>query len=348
MKKLVLLFIMINLISVNVIAQKNVEKLIKKASIKIENEKYGEVMNLCNQVIRLDSTEAYAYFYKGLYHYYETDNNDSALYYFEKAKMLDINDDYIDYHIGTAYYYLDNYLEAKKHLLTVYSLYPEDIDVVEYLADTYLELGSDSSTYYYDLMIELDPKYFYGYAVNGMIAYDEKEYERALKYLDQALKLNKKDEFIYYYRSLTKEELHDLEGALQDIKESIKLNPDDFEYYHLAGYYCLNMDNLEKAVNFTKKSLEINKNNPSAFYNLALIQYFLDDYNNALKNINEGILLDTNDPDYYKLRGDIKYFSNDINGACIDWTLAASKGSEKARKDFIDYCEGSFETSVTE
>ena len=99
--------------------------------------------------MKINSDDAYILNYLA-YSWLERDYKiDEAMRMLEKAYSMESDDPYIIDSIGWAYYLIDNYLEAEKHLKRAVELMPDDPIVNDHYGDILWKLGRKIQARYF-------------------------------------------------------------------------------------------------------------------------------------------------------------------------------------------------------
>ncbi len=165
--------------------------LLWKAKNYLYLEEYDKAKEICETVLKKDPENPFAYDVKGnmlvLQHKYK-----DAIPLFDKAIELSPNyeDAYAD-KIG-AHYYMKSYAQCIDLSLKAAEKFPQNIDVLWYLADCYSAKNMhDKAIEYYKKVIELDPD---GDRFYSLVSYEYfilQDFINAETYSKKALELNK-------------------------------------------------------------------------------------------------------------------------------------------------------------
>jgi tetratricopeptide (TPR) repeat protein len=111
--------------------------------------------------------------------------------------------------------------------------------------------------------------------------------------------------------------------AIKFFTKSIELDPYKPATYLNRGVVYLTLNNLKAALKDFDKAIEINPLYTEAYVNRGSAYILLEDYDNAILSFNEAIKLNPNDAVAYFMRaqvyqhiGEIKLAENDFNMAC--------------------------------
>jgi tetratricopeptide (TPR) repeat protein len=186
----------------------------------------------------------------------------------------------IEYHLNMEYDGL--------HLFLADSIYPNDIDVLEYLGRYCAQIG---------------------------------DYEKAINYIDSAIHISRNDVDLYYWKATFHEENNQFNLAEESYTQAIKLDSTEQNFLNRARFYEKFEKYLNKAeVDYTNV-IKLNPKSSAGFTARAeFYTNFKEDYNSALSDYNEAVKLEPNNTSYLYSRGNLfsDYF-NDSKSALADW-----------------------------
>ncbi len=104
----------------------------------------------------------------------------------------------------------------------------------------------------------------------GMIAYDRKQYNKAIEFYNRAIKYDSKYPQLYKNLAKAYRKNNEYSKALQAIEKAISLNSDATVPHMLKGNILYDIGKYKEAVSAYKTALKLKPNNPSLLYNLAL------------------------------------------------------------------------------
>ncbi|MCX7820404.1 MAG: tetratricopeptide repeat protein [Brevinematales bacterium] len=167
--------------------------------------------------------------------------------------------------IGTLCYEIKNYDEAKKY----FELYTSSEEATDYLVDSYIKLS-----YIYHLKKEKEKSQEYISKANGiarkanekylvlfhsgLINYDNKKYDMAIKNFEDALEFMPLDTKSLFFIGVSYYEKNDNKKSIEYLERALKLKENDPEINNLLAYvYSIEKINLDKAHNLVDKALII-------------------------------------------------------------------------------------------
>lgn len=160
--------------------------------------------------------------------------------------------------LSKASYLAKNKQACFEYLNKAMSLYPDNIDVLNYFAFIFYQEGDiQSSRNYINRVLELNPDNSYALQlldnlnrlessayINQIIsAFDSQNYSEALRVINLALDIDKNNSILYYYQGLTYIAMNNYAMATAPLYKAIELdNKNVIAYFYLA----LSLDNLSE------------------------------------------------------------------------------------------------------
>jgi clan AA aspartic protease (TIGR02281 family) len=131
----------------------------------------------------------------------------------------------------------------------------------------------------------------------GVKAFKENDYERALKHFDIAIEDNPKEPISYYYRSIIYNSYEQYSYALRDITSSIKLISNK-EKELLSGAYQLratiyfSIENNEKCFEDFNSAIKLTPKDPQIYLDRAQYYFEIDQFKNAEADYKQALKID--------------------------------------------------------
>ncbi len=125
---------------------------------------------------------------------------------------------------------------------------------------------------------------------NGLIAYNEKRYNDALKYFKKL-----KDEKKEYYTGLVYVRMEDYKTAISFLKKYIKRETDYqlmIQVYFVLGFIYAQIKDFSKAKYYLEKALQLDFNNSKVYAALGFIHYKMRNFNESVKVLKKAIEID--------------------------------------------------------
>ncbi|ALF18204.1 tetratricopeptide repeat protein [Fusobacterium animalis] len=204
--------------------------------------------------------------------YNNVDNYEKALELLKSIEEYEKDTNVWNYRIGYSYYYLDNYLEAKKHFLKAIEIDPTDSDSHLFLCWIYQEL-TDKEKDNSEKIIEYLNK-----SIEYANIYSKLEPEESIK-----------DELIFAEERLgwAYDRLNNFVEGEKHLRSAIELDDNDKWVYSQLGYTLRHQDRYEEALENYMKSVELGRNDTWIYSEIAWTYFSLEKFSEALEYINK-------------------------------------------------------------
>lgn len=292
---------------------------------------FKKAINLCNQVLSIDSSNAIAWHNKGEA-YHELGMYKKAEEAFEKS--IAFGSDFYDTWAfrGVNFNHLKKFREAIQCFNKAIKIEENVPELYYEKALAYYELKEyEKSTKCLDQTLELEPDHVGAWHNKGLIAFDQKDYDVSLDYFNKAIKINDKIGDSWFYIGQIHKFKKQEEDALSCFDKATKINNKDFDawcakgilffgredfsmaskcfnkankiynedprVWMLLGFMCsftekTNNKNYRKAISYFDKSLSLKENSEVLGYR-AVCYMSLKQYSKALIDIDKALELDT-------------------------------------------------------
>ena len=202
--------------------------------------------------------------------YNNVDNYEKALELLKSIEEYGKNTNVWNYRIGYSYYYLDNYLEAKKHFLKAIEIDSSDSDSHLFLCWIYQELTDK----------EKDNS-------QKIIEYLNKSIEYANIYSKLEPEESIKDELIFAEERLgwAYDRLNNFIEGEKHLRKAIELGDNDKWVYSQLGYTLRHQDRYEETLENYMKSVELGRNDTWINSEIAWTYFSLGKFSEALEYI---------------------------------------------------------------
>lgn len=182
--------------------------------------------------------------------YYELQDYDKSIEYYNKALLKNPKNDRALLYIGGSYYSKGDTKKAVEYYKKALVLKPNDKDIKEALNIANQNLGDD--------MLE-----------SALALYNEGKFNETFNMLNQILKLNPTSAYAYYYRALIYDEWKKYSQAIADYKKTISYMPElDTAYYSIAVDYDTLNDYTNARANY-QKFLSMNQGKSDTYTDYA-------------------------------------------------------------------------------
>ncbi len=213
--------------------------------------------------------------------------------------------------------------------------------------DAYYAKEYENAIIYFNNAIQLNPDYADAFVSRGSAKSNLNDYTGAIEDYNKAIQLNPDDADAYYNRGIAKRKLQDYTGAIADYNKAIQLKPDYADAYNNRGTAKYNIQDYNGAIEDYNKAIQLNpdyaiKLNPwvaRAYNKIGEILLELYSYNIAIANFNQAIQLNPNYAEAFYNRGFAKRELKDKYGACADYSKAGELGYSDAYTKIKKYCK---------
>ena len=204
--------------------------------------------------------------------YNNVDNYEKAVELLKSIEEYGKDTNVWNYRIGYSYYYLDNYLEAKKHFLKAIEIDPTDSDSHLFLCWIYQELTDK----------EKDNS-------EKIIEYLNKSIEYANIYFKLEPEESIKDELIFAEERLgwAYGRLNNFIEGEKHLRKAIELGDNDKWVYSQLGYTLRFQDRYGEALENYMKSVKLGRNDTWIYSEIAWTYFSLEKFSEALEYINK-------------------------------------------------------------
>lgn len=206
-------------------------------------------------------------------------------------------------------------------LSEVIKLDPVNIDAY-YLRAKAIGFSNSSAKKDLDALLQFVPEYGEIYAYRGLLNFEEKSYEKAIKDFIKAVKYNYPTHDVYHYLGRAKYEMEEYTQAIQYLTQASMLKPGDFEDHRYKAYSWGKLKRPEMVMFELNAAITLKPDNTSLLYYRAQVYYYdLEDYENALADMNKLISMEPNSSNY-NMRGNCFYSLKLYDSAIEDYTKA--------------------------
>ncbi|MGJ3238086.1 MAG: tetratricopeptide repeat protein [Anaerolineae bacterium] len=158
------------------------------------------------------------------------------------------------------------------------------------------------------------------YFNEGMIAFENDEYEQAITYFTKALRLSLGDlAETYLYRGICYAYLEAYDKALDDFNNALRKNPYLADVYNERGNLYRLREDYQLALNDYNAALAIDHAHYAAFYNRALNYERMKQYDSAEADLTRAIAIQADVSACYEARGRIRNALRQYEGAIADY-----------------------------
>jgi len=198
---------------------------------------------------------------------------------------------------GSAYYYAEQYEDAKDIYDRILNLTPNDPAVLTNRGVLYekLERHDDALTDY-NRALELSPDNPDTLNNRGNTLGKLERYDDALADFNRSLELKPDHPGTLNNRGITYKKLERYDDALADYNRSLKLRPDDPDTLYNQGTTYTKMERYDEALADYNRALELRPDHSDTLNNRGVTYGKLERYDEALADFNHALELSPDDP----------------------------------------------------
>lgn len=254
--------------------------------------------------------------------FYEQDNFEAAIEYYDKALKKGKPNFDILFFKGMSYYFLKQYKNAIPNFNLALEINSKQGAPYFYKGLSYSSLGKHvESIEEYQKALNYAPREDYGdiYCSLGNSLSDIGEYPKAIQKFQMAIE-EEEDNFSYYYNlAWTYSMMGNYEKAIEIDKITIRLNPQVGKAYNNIGMNYLILKNYREAIKMLKKAIELKTIQPSinkayTYNNLAFCYLNINMLDKAIEYAEKSKALDSNNSYVYFTLAGIAAFKKDHEG----------------------------------
>jgi len=248
-----------------------------------------------------------------------------AIENFNILARLDTTDYWTFFFRGIAKYNLGDLRGAQNDFNTSVRLNPVFTNGYHYRAITNSRFGNYEEAFKdYEMAISLRPGYEGLYYSRGVAYFLSQQFEKALKDFNKYIRKQPRDPSAYLNRGATNLFLQDTVSAFADYNTAIAIDRFDPEGYVRRGRLYASQGKMDKAIEDMDKAIDLDPDNSFALFNRALMLYDANDYNRAMADLNKVLEMEPGNALTLYNRGLIKAQVGDFEGALEDLDRVAN------------------------
>ena len=234
------------------LAQYDKDVFSMRGRISLQDGKYSQAIEHFNILARLDSTDYWCFFYRGI----------------AKYNLGDVRGAQADFNRSVR-------------------LNPVFTNGYHYRAITESRTGNYEKAFDdFDKAISLRPGFIGLYYSRGVTNFLAQRFQEAVSDFNRYIAKEAKDPSAYLNRGASYLFLGDTLKAMDDYNKAIKLDRFEPECYVRRGRLFAAQERFPEAVQDMSKAIELDSINTFAYFNRALLHYELHDYNAAMRDLN--------------------------------------------------------------
>lgn len=350
--------------SVNVIyAQYDKDVFYWRGRQSLADGKFAQAIENFNILARLDTTDHWTFFYRGIakynlgdlrgaqtdfdrsirinpvftsgYHYRAITYSRFGLY---EESLADLNKaielrpgfEGLYFSRGVTYFLSQQFDSAIKDFNRYIRKVPKDPSAYLNRGASYLFLGDTlKARHDYDKAIKLDRFDPEGYVRRGRLYAQQHDYKNAISDMDRAIALDSTNTFAYFNRAIMLYEQNDYRAAMSDLNRVLRDEPGNALTLYNRGLILAQVGDYQGALADLDHVIDINPENVLAYFNRASVFIQMERYRDALEDYDRAIELY---PDFAKAYMNRSYVHN-----MLGQYKAASKDYEIAQRKVREY-----------
>ena len=340
----------------------------------LSDGKYSAAIENFNILARLDTTNYWNYFFRGIakynlgdirgakndfdrsvsinpvftngYHYRGITSSrfgeyESALEDLQHALDLRPGNMSVYFSRGVTYFLAQQFENAVKDFDKYIRKEPRDPSAYLNRGASHLFLGDTLKAYDdYNKAIKLDRFDPEGYVRRGRLYATQGDYVNAIADMDMAIELDTTNTLAYFNRAIMYYEQKMYNEAMDDLNRVLRDEPGNALTLYNRGLISAQLGAYEDALDDLDRVLKINPENVLAYFNRASVFIELGMYRNALEDYDRAIELYPDFAKAYMNRSYVKNLLGDFRDSQKDYDIAQKKVREYREKNITD--AGSF------
>ncbi|MCQ2162111.1 MAG: tetratricopeptide repeat protein [Bacteroidales bacterium] len=374
MKRLALSLAMIFLSLMLCNAQYDKDVFSFRGRLALSENRYADAISQFNILARLDSTDCWTFFYRGIakynlgdlrgaqsdfdnsvrlnpvftngYHYRaitlsRSGKYDEALENLETAISLRPGLDGLYYSRGVTYFLSQQFDKAVVDFDRYITKEPKDPSAYLNRGASYLFLNDTTKALEdYNRAIKLDRFDPEGFVRRGRLYAEMKDYPSAIADMDKAITLDTTNTFAYFNRAIMFYESNDYNSAMRDLDRVLVDEPGNALTLYNRSLIHAQVGNFEEALADMDHVININPDNVLAYFNRASFFCEMGRWLDALDDYDKAIELYPDFAKAYLNRSYVKNMLGRNKSSKQDYDIAQKKVKEYRDKNATD--EGSF------
>lgn len=336
--------------------------------------RYALAIEQFNILARLDTTDHWTYFYRGIakynlgdirgaqqdfdtsvrlnpvftngYHYRAITYSrfgryDDALSDFQRA--IDLRPGFIGLYFsrGVTYFLAQRFEDAVSDFDRYIRKEPKDPSAYLNRGASYLFLGDTTKAINdYNRAIKLDRFEPEGFIRRGRLYAERKDYQKAIADMDKAISLDSTNTFAYFNRAIMYYDELDYNAAMADLNHVLREDPGNALTLYNRSLIYAQVGDYESALADMDRVININPGNVLAYYNRASYFAQMGRWQDAVEDYDKAIELYPDFAKAYMNRSYVKNMMGDMKSSKADYQTAQKKVAEYRAKNADS--EGSF------
>ena len=366
MKRLKAVILMIFASAVLSYAQYDKDVFMFRGRNALSDGKYSEAIVNFNVLARLDTTDHWTFFYRGIakynlgdlrgaqtdfetsirqnpvftygYHYRaivlsRSGRYEEALADFQKAIDLRPGLEGLYFSRGVTYFLAQRFDEAVSDFNRYIKKEPKDPSAYLNRGASYLFLGDTlKAVTDYNRAIKIDRFDPEGFIRRGRLYASQGKYDEAISDMDRAIQLDTTNTFAYFTRAVMEYESLDYNAAMRDLNRVLKDEPGNALTLYNRSLISAQVGDYESALEDMDRVININPGNVLAYFNRASFFIQMERWDDALEDYDRAIELYPDFAKAYMNRSYVKNMLGRVRESKEDYRTAQKKVSEYRAK----------------
>lgn len=359
MKRFVLTILLAFVCSIFSFAQYDRDVFMWRGRQALSDGKYSLAIENFNVLTRLDESDYWSYFFRGIakynlgdirgaqsdfdmavqlnpvftngYHYRaitesRLGNYEAAFADFEKALELRPGEIGINFSRGVTSFLAQHFEDAIEDFNIYIRRQPDDHAAYLNRGASYLFLADTTKALAdYNLAIKLDRFEPEGYIRRARIHAGRSDYDAAISDLNHAIQLDTSNTFAYFNRALLYYDTHDYIKAMDDLNTVLRHEPGNALTLYNRSLIYAQVGEYENALQDMDRVININPKNVLAYFNRAAIFVEMERWTDALEDYDKAIELYPDFAKAYMNRSYVKNMLGRTKESRADYELAQQK-----------------------
>lgn len=325
MRKFLSIAVFLLSISLSSYAQWDKDVFSFRGRLALQDGKYSSAIEHFNVLARLDSTDYWTFFYRGIakynlgdlrgaqadfdrsvnlnpvftdgYHFRaitesRSGRSEAALEDLQKAIELRPGNVGLYFSRGVANFLARKFEDALKDFDYFIRKEPKEAGAYLNRGATKLFLGDTlAAVNDYNKAIRLDKKDAEGYIRRGRVYAMQKRYDEAIKDMDDAIQRDSENTMAYFTRAIMEHEKYDYNAAMKDFNKVLELEPGNALTLYNRSLLYAQVGDFQSAIEDMDRVIAINPDNVLAHYNRAAFYMETGRYQDAVDDYSYAIAL---------------------------------------------------------
>ncbi|NTW51968.1 MAG: tetratricopeptide repeat protein [Chlorobiaceae bacterium] len=175
-----------------------------------------------------------------------------------------------------------------------------------------------------DEIVAIRPDHFEALHFLGIIAYQQRDFRRAVDFIDRAIAFQPVDAAFHFNRGLALQGLNQLEEAITSYEKAISIKPDFPEAWSNRGNALKDLNRKDAAIASYDKAISFRQDFAHVWYNRGLALQEIGNIDAAIASYEKAISISPDFPDAWSNRGNMLKRLNQVDAAIASYDRAIS------------------------